>query len=195
MNKENNETYKKIIKYLFEGLVIGIVGFYIPSKKMKLDELFGIAATAATALIIVDHFANKTVRIFTRVGMGLGIGSKIINMSEEHFNEQTNVNPNQLTDCNYDFSLSQDLDFNSDCSGDNSNSENCKKIKARQNAEFCKNSPLPNDLNNWKLSKSKYCSLAGDSYNFLASDNFERCLNNNLESCNSSITQYFNSKC
>ena len=48
------ELLKRLIKYLVEGLRLGIAAFAIPKKSLKLEEIALISLTAAATLSILD---------------------------------------------------------------------------------------------------------------------------------------------
>jgi threonine/homoserine efflux transporter RhtA len=50
------ELIKRAIKYLVEGIMVGIVASVIPKQKLKLEEVALIALTAAATFSILDTY-------------------------------------------------------------------------------------------------------------------------------------------
>lgn len=73
------EFIARLLKYLIEGLMVGIAAFVIPSshRAMKIEEIILIGLTAAATFSILDTFA-PAVGATTRSGAGLGIGAKLV---------------------------------------------------------------------------------------------------------------------
>lgn len=63
----------KALKYLIEGLAVALAAFYIPKRKMRVEEIITIAITAAAVFSVLDVLA-PTIGKSVRTGMGLGIG-------------------------------------------------------------------------------------------------------------------------
>ncbi len=71
---------QRAIKYLVEGLAVAIAAYYIPSKKMNLQEIAVIALTAAASLAILDLLA-PAVGSGARHGAGFGIGASMVGVN------------------------------------------------------------------------------------------------------------------
>lgn len=72
------ELVKRALKYLVEGLMVAIAAYVIPSKKLKLDECFLIALTAAATFSILDTYL-PSMAVTARSGAGFGIGANLVN--------------------------------------------------------------------------------------------------------------------
>ena len=72
-----SELIKRIIKYLIEGFVIGIVAFVIPKKALNLDEIMLISIVAAATFGILDTYV-PLVGVSARTGAGFGIGANLV---------------------------------------------------------------------------------------------------------------------
>lgn len=68
---------ESLIKYLLEGLAVAAAAFYIPRRKVNLQEIVMIAATAAAVFAVLDQFA-PAVAAGTRQGAGFGIGANMV---------------------------------------------------------------------------------------------------------------------
>jgi hypothetical protein len=68
------EIIRRAIKYLIEGLVVGICAYVIPSKKMDTTELLVISLTASTTFAILDIF-SPSIGAASRSGAGFALGS------------------------------------------------------------------------------------------------------------------------
>lgn len=71
------EVFNRIVKYLLEGLVVGIVAYVLPSKSLSFEEILMLALTAATVFAIMDYMA-PAMAMGARQGVGLGTGFKLI---------------------------------------------------------------------------------------------------------------------
>tara|TARA_Y100000589_G_scaffold279800_1_gene275937 strand:+ start:1001 stop:1273 length:273 start_codon:yes stop_codon:yes gene_type:complete len=86
MNKNNedsrfeldiSEIIKRALKYLLEGAAVALAARYIPSEKIELNEVAGIAFTAACVFAILDMYA-PSVSVAARTGAGFAIGSSAV---------------------------------------------------------------------------------------------------------------------
>ncbi len=67
------EIIKRAIKYLTEGLAVGICCLLVASKALDASEIMIIALTAATTFALLD-IAAPSIAISSRQGAGLGLG-------------------------------------------------------------------------------------------------------------------------
>ena len=51
------EVLKRAVKYLIEGAAVAAAAFYLPQKKMGVEEVAMIAFTAAATFAVLDMFA------------------------------------------------------------------------------------------------------------------------------------------
>ena len=77
MDHQVQEVVRRAIKYLVEGLAVAAAAFYIPRKKMDLQEIAMIAVTAAASLAVLDLLA-PSIGSFARHGAGFGIGASLV---------------------------------------------------------------------------------------------------------------------
>ena len=69
------EMVTRVIKYLLEGLVVGIVAFVLPSKGLTINEAILIALVAAAMFALLDLMSPSIGASFRQgAGMGLGFG-------------------------------------------------------------------------------------------------------------------------
>ena len=80
LNLDASDVIRRTIKYLVEGLAVAIAAFYIPRKKMNLEEIAMIAVTAAATLAILDLLAPQ-IGSSARQGAGFGIGASMVGFS------------------------------------------------------------------------------------------------------------------
>ena len=80
LNLDASDVIRRTIKYLVEGLAVAIAAFYIPRKKMNLEEIAMIAVTAAATLAILDLLAPQ-IGSSARRGAGFGIGASMSGFS------------------------------------------------------------------------------------------------------------------
>lgn len=64
----------RAIKYLVEGGAVALAAYFIPRRKMDLQEVAMIAVTAAAVFAILDLYA-PAVGAAARQGSGFGIGA------------------------------------------------------------------------------------------------------------------------
>ncbi len=68
------EALRRAVKYLVEGAAVAVAAYYIPRKKMSLEEVAMIAVTGAATFAILDMYA-PAVSDAARKGAGFGIGA------------------------------------------------------------------------------------------------------------------------
>ena len=71
------EIMKRAVKYFIEGTMVAIAAFFIPEKKMKVDEIIMIALTAAATFALLDMYA-PSIGHTARQGAGFGIGAGLV---------------------------------------------------------------------------------------------------------------------
>lgn len=72
------EILVRVLKYLVEGLVVGMAAFFIPAKgKMSGEELVMLSVVAAATFAILDLFA-PSIGHTARQGAGFGIGANLV---------------------------------------------------------------------------------------------------------------------
>ena len=71
------EVLKRAIKYLVEGLAVGVAAYFIPSKKMNIEEVLMIAVTAAAVFALLDMY-SPSIGGAMRQGTGFGLGANLI---------------------------------------------------------------------------------------------------------------------
>ena len=72
MDLDFSEILSRILKYLMEGLAVGLACYFT---KLKMDEIIIIAVTAAATFAILDMYTPQ-VSDAARLGTGFGIGSQ-----------------------------------------------------------------------------------------------------------------------
>jgi len=70
------EIVKRAVKYLIEGGAVAVAAYYIPKKKMNIEEIAMIAVTAAATFAILDMYA-PSIGNAARQGTGFGIGANL----------------------------------------------------------------------------------------------------------------------
>lgn len=74
---DGKELIKRAIKYLVEGLMVGLAASLIPKKSLNLDEVGLIALTAAATFSILDTYV-PSMGVSARSGAGFGIGANLV---------------------------------------------------------------------------------------------------------------------
>lgn len=77
MSFDMNEMFVRIVKYLIEGLVIGIVAYVLPSKSLAFEEIILLALTAASIFALLD-LVSPAMGGGARQGVGLATGFKLM---------------------------------------------------------------------------------------------------------------------
>ena len=70
------EVIKRAVKYLIEGGAVAVAAYYIPKKKMGIEEIIMIAITAAATFALLDMYA-PSIGSAARQGTGFGIGANL----------------------------------------------------------------------------------------------------------------------
>jgi len=70
------ESLQRIMKYIIEGLVVGLVAYLLPSKSLAREELVLLAVTAASIFALLDVMA-PAISSTVRSGVGYGIGFQL----------------------------------------------------------------------------------------------------------------------
>ncbi len=73
------EIVIRILKYLIEGIVVGIAAYFV-SKKLSMEEVMIIGVTAAATLAVLDLY-SPSISGATRLGAGLGLGTRLIGLN------------------------------------------------------------------------------------------------------------------
>lgn len=71
------ELIKRIVKYLFEGIVVALVAYTIPKKRLDIEEVMIIALVAAMTFSLLDVFV-PAMGATARTGAGFGIGANLV---------------------------------------------------------------------------------------------------------------------
>ena len=73
MNIDFTEVLRRATRYLVEGFAVALAAYYIPKKKINLNEIMVIAITAAAIFAVLDVLA-PSIGGYVKTGMGIGIG-------------------------------------------------------------------------------------------------------------------------
>ena len=71
------EMFTRLVKYLVEGLVVGIVASILPEKPLSMDKIVLLGVTAAAMFSILDLVA-PSIGGSVRQGAGLAAGFKLL---------------------------------------------------------------------------------------------------------------------
>ena len=77
MGSNMSDILTKALKFVIEGFAVAASAFFIPQKKMALQEIAMIGLTAAAVFAILDLFA-PAVGAGVRQGAGFGVGSSLV---------------------------------------------------------------------------------------------------------------------
>ena len=70
------EFLKRVFKYLVEGAAVAVAAYYIPRRKLGLEEILLVAVTAACTFAVLDMYA-PSIAPHARQGTGFGIGANL----------------------------------------------------------------------------------------------------------------------
>jgi hypothetical protein len=73
MNIDYAEILSRILKYLMEGIAVGLACYF--TAKLNMDQIIIIAVTAAATFAILDMYTPQ-VSNAARLGTGFGIGTQ-----------------------------------------------------------------------------------------------------------------------
>jgi hypothetical protein len=72
------ELINRILKYLFEGIIVALAAFFIPGKnKLNIGDVVTIGIIAAATFSLLDLFA-PSIGNSVRNGAGMGIGFNLV---------------------------------------------------------------------------------------------------------------------
>lgn len=74
---DGKEIVIRIIKYILEGLMVGIAVALIPKSKPSMEEILTISLVSAATFSLLDMFA-PSISSAARQGSGLGIGLNLV---------------------------------------------------------------------------------------------------------------------
>lgn len=72
-----NDLLTRVIKYAVEGFAVALALFFIPRKRLDMDEIITITVCAAAVFAVLDMF-SPSMGVTSRQGAGLGIGVKLV---------------------------------------------------------------------------------------------------------------------
>jgi hypothetical protein len=68
---------RQVIKYLIQGFVVAMAGYYIPAKKPQLNEIIMISLVAASTFAILEIYMPDAY-MAARFGFGFQTGTQLI---------------------------------------------------------------------------------------------------------------------
>ena len=71
------DVVKKAAKYLVQGLSVALAAYYIPQKKLRLNDVAMLGVTAAATFALLDMYVPKIAE-GARKGAGFGIGMNLV---------------------------------------------------------------------------------------------------------------------
>lgn len=73
---------RQIVKYLIEGLAVGVVAYMVMRDRISQQEILTVALTAAAVFAVLDNF-SPSVSLGARLGTGVGLGMKLVGGGDE----------------------------------------------------------------------------------------------------------------
>ena len=78
---DGQTVLRLMLKYFVEGLVVGIVAYYLPSgRRLPLSDVLVIALTAGAILAVLDVYMPLAGGL-SRAGLGLAVGANLAGLS------------------------------------------------------------------------------------------------------------------
>lgn len=74
---DTKEMLTRLVKYLIEGLTVGIIAMVMPAKPLSIEEALLLALVAAAMFSILDMVA-PSIGASMRTGVGFGFGGNLI---------------------------------------------------------------------------------------------------------------------
>lgn len=71
------ELFRRLVKYLVEGIIVGLAASLVPKTPLKVEEVVLISLTAAATFAILDAFV-PSIGSSARTGAGFGIGANLV---------------------------------------------------------------------------------------------------------------------
>ena len=71
------ELFRRLVKYLVEGIIVGIAAALVPKTPLKIEEIVLISIPAAATFAILDAFV-PAIGVSARTGAGFGIGANLV---------------------------------------------------------------------------------------------------------------------
>ena len=71
------EVLNRAIKYLIEGIAVGLAAVLVPRKGSDFQEVVAIAIVAAAVFAVLD-LVSPSIGVTARQGAGFGIGANLV---------------------------------------------------------------------------------------------------------------------
>lgn len=72
-----SEVLNRAIKYLIEGVAVGLAVVLVPRKSLDLQEVVAVAVVAAAVFAVLD-LVSPSIGVTARQGAGFGIGANLV---------------------------------------------------------------------------------------------------------------------
>lgn len=72
-----SEVLNRAIKYLIEGVAVGLAVVLVPRKSLDLQEVVAVAVVAAAVFAVLD-LVSPSIGVTARQGAGFGIGTNLV---------------------------------------------------------------------------------------------------------------------
>jgi hypothetical protein len=73
LSVDASELLVRLFKYCFEGFVLAVAAYFLPGKKLEVQEIIILGLVAAATFAVLDLFA-PSISTSVRSGAGYGIG-------------------------------------------------------------------------------------------------------------------------
>ena len=71
------EVINRAIKYLIEGIAVGLAAVLVPRRGIDVQEVIAIAIVAAAVFAVLD-LVSPSIGVTARQGAGFGIGANLV---------------------------------------------------------------------------------------------------------------------
>ena len=72
-----SEVLNRAIKYLIEGVAVGLAAVLVPRKTIDFQEVVAIAIVAAAVFAVLD-LVSPSIGVTARQGAGFGLGANLV---------------------------------------------------------------------------------------------------------------------
>lgn len=74
-------TINNLVKYIVQGIAVGIAAYVIPNRKTNIHEIMIISVIASLTFFVLDIFTDDIAK-GARLGTGFGIGMALANITQ-----------------------------------------------------------------------------------------------------------------
>lgn len=73
-------TVKNMMKYIIQGIVVAIIAYILPNRKVHTQEIMYIAGISTLTFFMLDIFTNNIISEAAVIGVGVGVAEKLLTL-------------------------------------------------------------------------------------------------------------------